>query len=106
MNDIKVTIKKQPPGQGWPQYGKPVRTEYGHHVEVFMSSIAFDPHCWLRIFDPTPDGSMKIDPITTSPDAGCDIKAHLTLEQAIAIRDRLTAFIEDSDERIERGWSG
>jgi hypothetical protein len=93
MGHIKVTIKDEPPGQGWPQYGRPVKTAYGHHVEVFMSSIAFDPHCWLRIFDP--DGSMKIDPITQSPDAGCDLMAHLTLKQAIAVRDRLTAFIED-----------
>lgn len=104
MSDIAAQIKTEPPGQGWPQYGDPVPTKYGHHVEVFMSSIAFDPHCWLRIFDPTPDGTMKIDPITPSYDAGVDVMAHLTLDQAIAIRDRLTAFIDDKS-RIEKGWS-
>lgn len=102
---IPVQIKTEQPGKGWPQYGDPVPTEYGHHIEVFMSSTAFEPHCWLRIFDPTSDGTMKVDPITKSPDAGCDLKAHLTLDQAIAIRDRLTAFIEDGDDRMARGWS-
>lgn len=99
---VEVSIKDAPPGKGWPQYGRPVPTEYGHAVEVFMSSTAFDPHCWLRIYDPGRDVTWMQDGY---PDEGCDVMAHLTLAQAIAIRDRLTAFIDDREDRTRRGYS-
>jgi len=97
---VDITIKGQPPGEGWPQYGTPVPTDYGHAVEVFMSSVAFEAHCWLRIYDPG-NHAMQV-----KSGQGCDVMAHLTLGQAVAIRDRLTAFIEHREARISKGWSG
>jgi hypothetical protein len=86
---IETTIKSDYPGKGWPQYGKPVRTDYGHEVEVHASSIAFTPHCWLRIYDP---GNYAMQPGYS--DEGCDVSAHLTVPQVRAIRDRLDAFLQ------------
>lgn len=76
--------------RGFVSYGEPVRTAYGELVEVYQSSAASAPHCWLQIHD---DGQTRI---TTQ--SGGDMKAHLNTEQAIAIRDRLDAWILDQGE--------
>ena len=84
---IETTIKSSGVGAGWPQYGEPVATTYGHAVEVFASSVAFTPHCWLRVYDP--GNTMQ----QGYSDEGCNVMAHLTVSQARAIRDRLDAFV-------------
>jgi hypothetical protein len=74
----------------WLYGGSAVRTSYGHPVEVRVqeSSAASGPHCWLFI-DASPQ-SKRMDP-------------HLSLADAIEIRDRLTQFIETVPERWSSG---
>lgn len=72
---------------GLRQYGQPVATDYGEKVEVYESSAVKGPHCWLRIFD---DGDSVI-----ADHRGRSMTAHLAVEQAVAIRDRLAAFIDE-----------
>jgi hypothetical protein len=70
--------------------GSPVLTSYGHPVEIRVqeSSAASGPHCWLFCGD---SASVKSgDP-------------HLSLADAIEIRDRLTQFIDDVPERWSHG---
>jgi hypothetical protein len=69
--------------------GSAVRTSYGHPVEVRVqeSSAASGPHCWL--FTDESSRSKRRDP-------------HLSLADAIEIRDRLTQFIED----VPDSWTG
>jgi hypothetical protein len=69
--------------------GSAVRTSYGHPVEIRVqeSSSARGPHCWLFVGE-VPDSS-SMDP-------------HLSLADAIEIRDRLTQFIDDTPDR----WTG
>lgn len=61
-----------------------IDTSYGHTVRVQESSAAMAPHCWLFV-----DDSPR-SPGTYSP--------HLTVEQAVRVRDALTAFIDDVRE--------
>lgn len=61
-----------------------IETSYGHTVRVQESSAAIAPHCWLFV------GDSKRSPGTHSP--------HLTVEQAVRIRDALTRFIDDVAE--------
>lgn len=68
--------------------GAPVNTSSGHPVRVQESSSANGPHVWLFI-DEAPGMSSR------SP--------HLSLADAIEIRDRLTQFIDDTPERWTRG---
>lgn len=69
--------------------GSAVRTSYGQPVEVRVqeSSAASGPHCWL--FVDQVRGSSSREP-------------HLSLADAIEIRDRLTQFIDDTPDR----WTG
>lgn len=69
-----------------------MRTSYGHPVEIRVqeSSAASGPHVWLFIDEaPGMDGR----------------EPHLSLADAIKIRDRLTQFIDDTPERWTRGAS-
>lgn len=84
---IEITTRSD---RGFHQYGEPVKTSYGDMIEVYESSSAEGPHVWLGV-DGTKSG------ITTQQ--ACDHVAHLSLEQAIAIRDRLTAFIDEVPAR-------
>ena len=70
--------------------GSAVRTSYGHPVEIRVqeSSAASGPHCWLFVGQ------------TPGMD---DCEPHLSLADAIEIRDRLTQFIDDTPERWTRG---
>lgn len=70
--------------------GSAVRTSYGHPVEIRVqeSSAASGPHVWMFI-DAAP-GMKGREP-------------HLSLADAIEIRDRLTQFIDDVPERWTRG---
>lgn len=85
---IEITERND---RGFHQYGEPVRSAYGDLVEVYESSAASAAHCWLRIYD---DGQS----VVRHEKAG-DMMAHLTVEQATAVRDRLTAFIDEESER-------
>lgn len=92
--------------RGFHQYGNPVLTSYGDkveiygviapagacYVEVYESSSASGPHCWLRIFDD--DGTTGI-----TDQRKRDMVAHMNVAQAIAVRDRLTAFIDEASTR-------
>ena len=82
MTDIQITETDR----GFHLYGDPVRTRYGHEVSVYESSAASGPHCWLKV---GPSENVE----------GCT--AHLNVEQAVAIRDRLSAFIDEVPQR----WS-
>lgn len=82
MSNIEITETDR----GFHLYGDPVTTTCGHEVHVYESSAAKGPHCWLTI-----------DPSETTRGTA----AHLNVEQAIAIRDRLDAFIAEVPER----WS-
>lgn len=88
-DQLPIVIKEHSPGKGWPQYGPPHTCCYGHAVEVFQSSIAFEVHAWMRVFDP---GGVMQDGY---PDEGCDVMVHMSYDDAVAIRDRLNRFIND-----------
>ena len=81
-------------GRGFEQYGDEVLTSYGHLVKVYESSSAEGPHCWMSV--------TKGPPVAPGDLPACDVAAHLTYEQAVAIRDRLTRFIDGVPERW--GW--
>lgn len=68
--------------------GSEVNTSYGHAVRIQESSAANGPHCWMFIGE-----SRRVD--------GFD--PHLSLADAIEIRDRLTQFIDGVPERWTRG---
>lgn len=66
--------------------GTAVNTSYGHTVRVQESSSAEGPHVWLFIGESSLPRMSAMDP-------------HLSLADAIEIRDRLTQFIESVPER-------
>lgn len=68
--------------------GSEVKTSYGHAVRIQESSSASGPHCWMFIKE-----SVRAD--------GFD--PHLSLADAIEIRDRLTQFIDSTPEQWTRG---
>lgn len=69
--------------------GGPLPSDYGHTITVRESSAAEGPHVWLFI-DATEATSTQGDP-------------HLTLAQAIALRERLSQFIDGVPERWQNG---
>lgn len=83
--DIEVTTSQR----GFLGYGDPVLTTYGHEVRVYESSAADAPHIWLGIEH---DGAR-------SGIQACRAMAHLSIEQAIAIRDRLNLAIQYAQEQ-------
>lgn len=77
--------------RGFTNYtGGSITTSYGHPVDVYESSAAVGPHVWLSVGD-----SPELPPPTTPYRA-----AHLTLPQAVAIREALGRFIEN----VRTGW--
>jgi hypothetical protein len=68
--------------------GSAVQTSYGHEVRIQESSAASGPHCWMFIGEGS--GVTGNEP-------------HLSLADAIEIRDRLTQFIDSVPERWTRG---
>lgn len=59
--------------------GGPIKTSYGHTINVYESSAASAPHVWVAVSE-----SREVD----------GHNAHLTLEQAIMLRAALDQFIE------------
>lgn len=68
--------------------GSAVQTSYGHQVRVQESSAASGPHCWLFVSESP--GVKGYSP-------------HLSLADAIEIRDRLTQFIDSTPKQWTRG---
>jgi hypothetical protein len=64
----------------------PIPTDYGHEVRIYESSSAEAPHLWLSV-ELTPEGGQH----GLLPQ---EATAHLTLDQARAIRDALDAAID------------
>lgn len=71
--------------------GGPVGTSYGHSVRVQESSIASDPRVWLFVDDTPLSLATGVDSL------------HLSLIDAIEVRDRLTQFIDGVPERWTDG---
>ncbi|MFJ3793832.1 hypothetical protein [Kitasatospora sp. NPDC090091] len=68
--------------------GRPIPTDYGHTITVRESSAASGPHVWLAI-----DGQ----------NASADTNPHLSLAQAIALREALGQFIDGVPDRWVNG---
>lgn len=68
--------------RGFPVFGEPVITQYGHPVRVYGSSAAMYDAVWLDIGDSTKLGCEKI--VGT---------AHMNLEQAKLVRNHLSTWI-------------
>lgn len=71
--------------RGFATYGLPLLTTYGHRISVYESSAASAPHMWLSV---SPSNRVRCG-------EDDDRAAHLSMRQAIALRDRLDAFIAD-----------
>ncbi|WP_328856883.1 hypothetical protein OG579_16945 [Williamsia herbipolensis] len=84
MSEIQTYVSER----GFELYGSPVATTYGDVVSVYESSAASGPHIWLRTQRP---GDADNDEVTQA--------AHMSVEQATAIRDRLTLAINRAGER-------
>jgi|GEM_PF-2587170 hypothetical protein len=81
MPDIEVTATPR----GFAVFGDEVVTDYGHKVRIQQSSSAMKDACWMFI--------DKEEGVPGELPA-CDVAVHMTVDQATAIRDRLTAWIE------------
>lgn len=78
--------------QGYPAYADFVDL-YGSRVRVQFSSRAFHPACWVWVKAERPgSGGVR--------EHG---SGHLTLPQAVALRDGLTAFIAQAEAQIASG---
>lgn len=69
---------------------EPTPTSYGHEVRIYESSAAMEPHLWLSV-ELTPENAR---------DAGSNIEpgrqaAHMTLDQAEEVYNKLGAAIRD-----------
>lgn len=78
-------------GRGLNMYGSPVATTYGHLIEVQDSSSAEGPHCWMWVY-PGEYGTRD-DSVTGARGV------HLSLDEAVEIRDRLDRFILEAPKR-------
>lgn len=86
--------------RGFAQFGKAFRTDYGHEIRVYQSSSAEKDAVWMSV-DLSPENSDGLFPVDTA--------VHMDLDQAKALRDRLSAWINmiegfnDSDVDELRG---
>jgi hypothetical protein len=72
--------------RGFQVYGTEVHTDYGHQVSLFESSGAGKgPVCWL-----------KVQMVDGADMPACNVGVHMTLEQAVEIRDRFDTFINEA----------
>lgn len=79
--------------QGYPAYADFVDL-YGSRVRAQFSSRAFHPACWLWVKHERPASAGGV---------GSDGSGHLSLPQAVALRDGLNAFIAEAERGIENG---
>lgn len=70
-----------------------VPSEYGGNVRVYESSAAMGPHIWLT----------AIAPANLNEPGGPTVKApiHLTLANAVVLRDQLTHLIDNHYQGVE-----
>lgn len=69
---------------------------YGGKVRVYESSAAFHPHLWIQITEPD-DLNQHGRCMATDSECLCafhEATSHLSIENAIALRDQLTTMIE------------
>ncbi len=89
MHDLTPQVSDR----GFKSY-EAIQTDRAQEVRVFESSAAEAPHLWLNV---TGDGFPEETPRpcggTTHGVARTSVSAHLTLEQAAAVRDVLNAAI-------------
>jgi hypothetical protein len=93
-----MTEFKESP-RGFRHY-EPIKSTYGHRIRVYESSAADAPHLWVNI-----EGRINYRPETVvvhrnslmgdTHEAQGDAAAHMTLEQAKALRDALDTAIEN-----------
>lgn len=83
--DIQITRSQR----GFERYGQPVDTAYGHKVSVYESSAASAPHVWLSVEH---EGGNSFSPHSA--------RAHLTLDQAAAVLDRLQVAVAQLSVRV------
>jgi len=80
--------------RGFEQYGD-IETHYGHTIRVYESSSAMGPCVWINTVRPERADGGVLRPEETT--------AHLTLVQAIRLKDLLIEFIDGVPQRWERG---
>lgn len=89
MEEEKIKIIKRN-DRGFHQYGDPIVCTYGSRIEVYESSIADGPHCWIQIFcDPR---------MLPNQPSGRGV-AHLNEEQARGLIARLQAWLDEIPSR-------
>lgn len=71
---IEITFRN---GRGFRQYGAPLQTASGEFVEVYESSSASGPHCWLRVFGGRASVSAAVGVL--------GVAAHLNVDHAFAV---------------------
>lgn len=82
---------------------------YGDEIELADSSVAFDPHIWMRIKSPNNanEGSLKAMGAASSlPSGVTDVSVHLSAHQAWELRNRLDQMLANhfyGDVRPEVG---
>jgi hypothetical protein len=76
---IDITLRK---GRGFRQYGAPLQTVSGEFIEVYESSSASGPHCWLRVFGGRADDSAAVK--------GLGVAAHLNVDHAFLVHFALS----------------
>lgn len=83
-------------------HDEPIASTYGATVRVYESSAAAGPHIWLSIV-----GTAHLEPgVQTEDRAGTrtcpgSVAAHLTVEQAKAVRKSLKRLIEIAEGRFD-----
>lgn len=76
---IEITFRN---GRGFRQYGPPLQTASGEFVEIYESSSASGPHCWLRVF-----GGRAGDNTTVG---ALGVAAHLNMDHTFSIHFALS----------------
>lgn len=83
MKKVNVTYSER----GFPQFDGAVETDYGHKVRVYGSSAAMKDCVWMSVaHDGVAAGLPEVD-----------TAVHMDLEQAAAVRDRLSAWINTTN---------
>jgi hypothetical protein len=97
--------------RGFLTYGNPIETDYGHDLRLYESSAATGPHTWLDLTE-TDREPVSPSALAGEPHLGLDMlgsptveftTAHLSLAQAIMLRNALGQFIDGVPERWEGG---
>lgn len=88
VRPVRIMKRGGRKGRGFHQYGQPFRCSYGTEIEVYESSAARGPHCWLNL--------TQGPHLTFRSGNGT---AHLNAEQARALVARLQAWLDEIPKR-------